>query len=274
MDAPAYRLNNGVTMPAVGLGLWRAAPGRETERAVRWALEAGYRLFDTASMYGNEASVGKAIREADVPREEVFVTTKVWNADHGRERTLQAFDASRERLGLDTVDLYLIHWPAEEHRLETWGALEALYAEGRCRAIGVSNYMVHHLEELLEVAEVVPAVNQIELSPFNHGQRREVVARCRAQGIQVEAYSPLTKARKLGDPRVREIAARYGKTPAQVLLRWGVQHGFAVIPKSTNRDRIRENVALFDFALSKEDVATLDGLDEGLVTSWDPMRIA
>lgn len=273
-SAPVVPLNNGIPMPAIGLGTWRAAPGEETKRAVRWALETGCRLIDTASMYGNEASVGKAIRESEVPREHVFVTTKVWNSDQGYEKTLRAFDESRERLSLEVVDLYLIHWPEAGLRLDTWRALEELYDRGRCRAIGVSNYMVPHLEETLEHGSVVPAVNQIELHPYNYGQRKGVVEFCRSKGIQVEAYSPLTKGRKLGEDRLAAIARHYGKTPAQVLLRWGMQSGFVVIPKSTNRDRIREDFAIFDFELAEEDMSRLNGLNEDLATSWDPTWVA
>ncbi len=268
---PNYRLNSGSEMPALGLGTYRTPDGRVAQDAVRHALEAGYRLFDTASMYGNEGSVGKAILESGLPRTEAFVTTKVWNSDHGYERALRAFDESFRRLGLDYIDLYLIHWPVEGQRLDTWRALESLTEGGRCRAIGVSNYMVNHLEELLDHSEVVPAVNQFELHPYNYLSRKEAVDLCGKMGILVEAYSPLTKGRKLKDPRLREIGDAYGKTPAQILLRWGVQHGFVVIPKSSNRQRIHENAAIFDFSLSGQDMEELDSFDEALATSWDPM---
>jgi len=264
------RLNNGVEIPRLGLGVYRAAAGSETRNAVLWALEAGYRHVDTAAIYGNEADVGRAIRESGIPREDVFVTTKLWNDDQGYDAALAAFDASLERLGFDYVDLYLIHWPVPELRLESWRALERLHEEGRARAIGVSNYMVQHLEELLAHCTVVPAVNQIELSPWSWRSRRDVVELCRARGIALEAYSPLTKGRRLGDPTLRAVAERVGRTPAQVLIRWALERDLIVIPKSVNRGRIRENADVFDFALSPADMERLEALDEGLVTGWDP----
>lgn len=264
------RLNNGVEIPRLGLGVYRAAAGAETRNAVLWALEAGYRHVDTAAAYGNEADVGRAIRESGIPRANVFVTTKLWNDDHGYDAALAAFDASLERLGFDYVDLYLIHWPVPELRLESWRALERLYEEGRAHAIGVSNYMVQHLEELLAHCTVVPAVNQIELTPWSWRTRRDVVELCRAHGIALEAYSPLTKGRKLGDPTLRAVAERVGRTPAQVLIRWALERDLIVIPKSANRGRIRENADVFDFTLSPADMERLEALDEGLVTGWDP----
>lgn len=264
------RLNNGVEIPCLGLGVYRSAPGGETRAAVAWALEAGYRHIDTATAYGNEADVGAAIRESGVPREEVFVTTKLWNEDHGYERALQAMDESLDRLGFDYVDLYLVHWPVEGARQESWRAMEEILKRGRARAVGVSNYMVHHLEELLAACEVVPAVNQIELSPFNFRSRAEVVSLCRERGIAVEAYSPLTKARRLQEPEVVRVAERHGKTPAQVLIRYALEKETIVLPKSTHQDRIRENADVFDFRLSREELDRLDALDEGLATGWDP----
>lgn len=264
------RLNNGVEIPRLGLGVYRAAAGAEARNAVLWALEAGYRHVDTAAFYGNEADVGRAIRESGIAREDVFVTTKLWNEDHGYDAALAAFDASLERLGFDYVDLYLIHWPVPDLRLESWRALERLYGEGRARAIGVSNYMVQHLEELLAHCTVVPAVNQIELSPWSWRSRRDVVELCRAQGIALEAYSPLTKGRRLDDPTLRSVAERVGRTPAQVLIRWALQRDLIVIPKSTNRGRIRENADVFDFELPAAEMERLEALDEGLVTGWDP----
>lgn len=265
-----FRLNNGVEIPRLGLGVYRAAAGAEARNAVLWALEAGYRHVDTAAFYGNEADVGRAIRESGIAREDVFVTTKLWNEDHGYDAALAAFDASLERLGFDYVDLYLIHWPVPDLRLESWRALERLYGEGRARAIGVSNYMVQHLEELLAHCTVVPAVNQIELSPWSWRSRRDVVELCRAQGIALEAYSPLTKGRRLDDPTLRSVAERVGRTPAQVLIRWALQRDLIVIPKSTNRGRIRENADVFDFELPAAEMERLEALDEGLVTGWDP----
>lgn len=262
------RLNNGVAIPRVGLGVFRAAKGDETRGAVRAALEAGYRHLDTAQSYGNELDVGLALRESGVPRRDVFVTTKLRYDQQGFDATLEALDASLGRLGLDVLDLFLLHWPVPGSRLESWRALERVHAQGRVRAIGVSNFMVHHLEELLARATVVPAVNRIEVSPFL--QQREVRDWCRAHGVVVEAYSPLTKGRRLDHPAVSEVARRAGRSSAQVLLRWCLQHDLVVLPKSTRPERIRENAALFDFALDAEAMARLDALEEGLVTGWDP----
>jgi diketogulonate reductase-like aldo/keto reductase len=264
-------LNGGTAIPRFGLGVYQL-PRRATEDAVRWALEAGYRHVDTAAMYGNEAEVGAALRRAVadgiVRREEVFVTTKLWNSDHGYDEALRAFDASAERLGLDYVDLFLLHWPVPGRRLHSWRALERILADGRCRAIGVSNFMVRHLEELLARAKTPPAVNQIELHPWC--QQREVVAFCEAHGIAIEAYSPLTKGLRLKDARLAAVARAVGRTPAQVLLRWSLQKGFVTIPKSAKRERILENAAIFDVALAADAMATLDGLNEERHVTWDP----
>ncbi len=265
------RLNNGAEMPYLGLGVYQARPGGEAESAIRCALEEGYRLIDTAKLYGNEADVGKAVRESGVPRDEVFVTTKLWNSDHGYDETLKACARSLRTLGLEYVDLYLIHWPVEGHRPETWKAMEAVYARGWARAVGVGNYMVHHLEELLDGAKVPPAVDQVEMHPFL--PQREVRAFCGEHGILTEAYSPLTKGRRLGDHRVASVARRHGKTPAQVLIRWCLQQGAAAIPKSVRPERIRENRDVFDFELGAEDLRELDSLHgTDLHTGWDPSR--
>jgi diketogulonate reductase-like aldo/keto reductase len=261
-------LRSGATIPQVGLGVWQAPRGAGTRTAVLTALRAGYRHIDTARVYQNEADVGAAIRESGIPREQIFVTTKLWNDDHGHDAALRAFDASLARLGLDYIDLYLVHWPVPRLRLDTWRAFEALFAEKRARSIGVSNYLVPHLEELLARAKVVPAVNQIELSPFL--QRRETVALCRTKGIVLEAYSPLTRGERLDHPVVVAIASQLARSPAQVLLRWGIQQGFVVLPKSVNADRIVENIGIFDFAISAEQMVRLDALEENLATGWDP----
>ena len=262
------RLAGGVEIPRIGLGVFQSARGEETRGAVGEALRLGYRHVDTARIYGNEADVGAAVRESGIPREQVFITTKLWNDDQGYDSALRAFDASLKRLGLEYVDLYLLHWPVPRKRLESWRALEQLLAGGRVRAIGVSNFMVHHLDELLGKAKVPPAVNQIELSPFL--QQREARAWCERHGVAVEAYSPLTKGARLQHPAVAAVAGRVRRSPAQVLLRWGIQHGLIVLPKSTRAERIRENAALFDFELSAADMSELDALEEGLVTGWDP----
>jgi methylglyoxal/glyoxal reductase len=261
-------LLTGAQLPVVGLGVWQSPRGEGTRGAVREALRIGYRHVDTAAIYGNEADVGHGVRDGGVPRDQVFVTTKLWNADQGYDGALRAFDASLARLGLEYVDLYLLHWPVAGKRLDSWRALERLHDEKRARAIGVSNFLASHLQELLAHAKVVPAVDQIELSPFL--QRRDTVKLCQDEGIVVEAYSPLTHGKRLGDPTVVAVARQVQRSPAQVLLRWGVQRGFVVLPKSTRAERIAENGALFDFTLDAAAMAKLDGLEEGLVTGWDP----
>jgi diketogulonate reductase-like aldo/keto reductase len=265
-------LSSGISIPRLGLGVYQSGRGRGTEDAVGWALEAGYRHVDTAALYGNETEVGAALKRAFatglVRREQVFVTTKLWNGDHGYDEALRAFDASFRRLGLDQIDLFLLHWPVPGRRLHSWRALERIIGEGRCRAIGVSNFMVHHLEELLRHAKTPPAVNQIELHPWC--QQREVVAFCQAHGIAVVAYSPLTKGVKLNDPRLAAVARQAHRTPAQVLLRWSLQKSFVAIPKSAKRERIVENAAIFDFVLTAEQMATLDRCNEEHHVTWDP----
>jgi diketogulonate reductase-like aldo/keto reductase len=261
-------LRGGVEMPMLGLGVWQSAPGDETRRAVAAALAAGYRHVDTARAYRNEEDVGIALRESGIPRSELFVTTKLWNDDHGYGRALRALDKSLEKLGLDQVDLYLVHWPVEGLRGETWRAMEAILAGGKARAIGVSNYTIRHLDELLASAKVAPAVNQVEFSPFLH--QRALLERCRRSGIQLEAYGPLVRGHRMDHPVLVGVAKRHHRTPAQVLLRWGLQHDLVVIPKSVHAERIRENADLYGFALDSDDMAALDALDEGYRTSWDP----
>lgn len=265
------RLNNGVEIPRLGLGVFRAPRGEETRRAVVQALSVGYRHIDTARIYGNEKDVGTGVRDSGLPRSESFVTTKLWNEDQGYDSTLRACERSLKELGLEYVDLYLIHWPVQGQRLESWRAMERLLADGKCRAIGVSNFMPHHLEELLGKARVVPAVNQVELSPFL--SQMELRRYCEGKGIAVEAYSPLTRGQRLGHPTLVEVARRHGKTPAQVLIRWCLQHGLIVIPKSTREERIRENADVFGFELSAEDMRVLDGLNEDLHVAWNPTDV-
>ncbi len=262
------KLNNGVEMPMLGLGVWNMSQGKETQNAIKWALECGYRLIDTAKLYGNERDVGLVTKMGDVPREDVFVTTKLWNSDHGYDSAHKAFDESLRKLGLDYVDLYLIHWPVPRHRKDSWRALLKLYDEGKCRAIGVSNYTIGHLEELLETSSVVPAVNQVEFSPFLY--QRELLEYCRKKGIQLEAYSPLTKGVRLKDPGLTAIAKRYGRTTPQMLIRWALQHEVVVIPKSSNRERIVENSKVFDFTISPKDMKDMDSLNEDYHVAWNP----
>jgi diketogulonate reductase-like aldo/keto reductase len=261
-------LHHGVHIPLIGLGVYQAPQGAVTQQAVKTALALGYRHVDTAKVYGNEADVGKAIRDSGLPRSDVFVTTKLWNADHGYDKAIRACHESLKRLGSDHVDLYLIHWPVANLRHESWRALVTLQKEGTCRAIGVSNYTVRHLKELLDTSPVVPAVNQVELSPFLY--QKELLDFCSAHGIVVEAYSPLTKGERLSDRRLTAIAARYRKSAAQILIRWCLQHDTVVLPKSVTRERIRENADVFDFEISPGDMAALDGLNEDFRTSWDP----
>jgi diketogulonate reductase-like aldo/keto reductase len=263
-------LNNGVQMPVFGLGTYQMRSGKETRDAVLYALKIGYRLIDTAAMYGNEKEVGETVRASGIPREEIFVTTKLWNSDHGYDRALAAFEESRKKLGLDYVDLYLIHWPVERLRRESWRALETLLAEGKCRAIGVSNYMTWHLDELLESSSTVPAVDQVEFSPYLH--LSDLLEYCRSHPIQLESYSPLTKGHMLMDPKLRELAAGYSRTPAQILIRWALQKEVVVIPKSSRKERIKENSEVFDFAISEQDMKLLDSFDRDLRTSWDPSK--
>lgn len=265
-------LNNGVEIPILGLGVFRTVAGEETRRTVQAALELGYRHIDTAHIYRNEADVGFAIKNSNVARQDVFVTTKLWNADQGYDPTLRAFDTSLKTLGLDYIDLYLVHWPVPELRRDTWRAMSQLMQGGQCRAIGVSNYMLHHLQETLEDGGIVPAVNQIEVSPFLYPE--DLIAYCRENKIVVEAYSPLTKGQKLNDPRLQSIALRHGKSVAQVLIRWCLQHELVVLPKTVRRERLIENATVFDFELTPDDMALLDGLNENLHTGWDPTRIA
>ena len=274
MDAhPAIELNDGRAIPQLGLGVFRLLPGEGTRRAVAAALAAGYRHVDTAAVYGNESDVGAAIRASGLEPGSVWVTTKLANADQGAATARRAFEASLARLGLDGIDLYLLHWP-HERRLESWRVLEQLHAESLARSIGVSNFLVRHLDELLAQASVPPSVNQIELSPFLYRSRADTLQRCAEAGIAVEAYSPLTKGRRLADPTIGRIAAELGRTPAQVLIRWSLQKGFIVIPRSSSPQRIAENAAVFDFALDDGQMAALDELDEGLTTGWDPARQA
>ena len=259
MDTTAEQtraLADGHTIPVLGLGVWQMPDGVVCVNAVRWALEAGYRHVDTAQAYGNEGSVGRALRESGVPREDVFVTTKFYP---GGKDPVATIEQSLKRLGIDQVDLYIIHWP-QGGPTWAWPGMERAHELGYARSIGVSNFSVAELNDVLAVADVVPSVNQVQLSPFEH--RRKLVQAHREHGIVTEAYSPLGTGRHLSDETVARVAARVGRTPAQVLLRWCVQRDLPTIPKSTNRDRIEENGRIFDFELPDEDMAALDALDE------------
>ncbi|MCK5548009.1 MAG: aldo/keto reductase [Thermoplasmata archaeon] len=262
------KLNNGVEMPLFGFGTFDIGKGLGAEEATLAALEAGYRLIDTARYYGNEKEIGSAVRKSGIRRDEIFVTTKLRNSDHGFDAAIAAFGGSLKRLGLSYIDLYLIHWPVEGLRNESWRALEAIMKDGKCRAIGVSNYMIWHLEDLLASSSTVPMVNQVEFNPYLF--QKDLLEFCRSRDIQFESYCPLTQGAKLGDPRLKAIAKTYSKTTAQVLIRWALQRGVIVIPKSSRKERILENADVFDFEISPEDMRTLDSFNEDLHMSWDP----
>ena len=288
-----FSLNNGVRIPVLGLGVYQVASGPETEQAVLAALQAGYRLIDTARYYSNEKDVGNAFRASNIPRERVFVTTKLWNRDHGYDSTLRAFDRSLEELGLDYLDLYLIHWPVRGSRLsqwksvkrtldffgyvvpgsrlESWKAMEKILSGGRCRAIGVSNYTIRHLEELFSVSGVIPAVNQVEFTPFCF--QKVLLEFCRKHNIQLQAYSPLTRGQRLNDPTLVKLAAQYHCAAAQLLIRWAIQHDVVAIPKASNPKHIRENAQVFNFSITDEDMISLNNLNENLHLCWDPTNV-
>jgi diketogulonate reductase-like aldo/keto reductase len=269
-NIPNLKINTEVAIPAIGFGTWQIESQKQAEDSVVEAINVGYRLIDTAKIYGNEEGVGKGIKNSSVGREDLFITTKLWNSDQGYDSALKAFDESLKRLGLEYLDLYLIHWPSTEKRGESWKALQEIYKSGRSRAIGVSNYTVRHLEELLGSSEVVPAVNQIEFHPFIYEQQKEVLEFCKSKEIVVEAYSPLARARQMENSTLHGVAERHGKTPAQVMLRWAIQHGTVPIPKSTNAERIKENLKVFDFELAGEEIETINRLSSGNRVTWDP----
>jgi 2,5-diketo-D-gluconate reductase A len=267
---PTITLNNGVEIPQLGFGVYQIPP-EETAAAVRTALEVGYRHIDTAEMYGNEKEVGQAVRESGVDRSEVFVTSKLNNGFHARDDALRAFDQTLADLGFEQLDLFLVHWPLptiDVDYVETWKAMEEIYASGRCRAIGVSNFQAHHLRRLFGETQVRPAVNQIEVHPYLAND--EVRAFDADHEIVTEAWSPIAQGKVLDDPAITAIAEQLGRTPAQVVLRWHVQRGDVVFPKSVTRSRVEENFALFDFELDTSDMAAISGLDRGERTGPDP----
>ncbi len=263
-------LRNGVTMPWFGLGVFKVSEGSDVQQAIHTAFDVGYRSIDTAAMYGNEAGVGRAVADSKLPREEIFVTTKLWNDDHGYGAALRAFEASMAKLKLEYLDLYLIHWPLPRKNLyrETWKALERLYREGRVRAIGVSNFREHHLESLMSDCEVAPMVNQVEYHP--RLTQEPLHTYCREHGIQLEAWSPLMRAKIFDNPTLREIADRHKKSVAQVVLRWDLQNGVVTIPKSVNPSRIASNAQVFDFELSAEEMARISALNTDTRIGPDP----
>ena len=261
-------LNNGVEMPLLGLGVFQSGDGQEVINAINWAFATGYRLIDTAASYGNEEGVGAAVRNSAIPREQIFVTTKVWNSAQREDRVLAAFDESLAKLGLAYVDLYLVHWPVAGKYKATWRHLEALMATGRVRAIGVSNFMPHHLDDLMQDATITPAVNQIEYHP--RLQQPELIAACRNYGIVPQAWSPIMKGRVMDIPELVEIGRRHGKNAVQITLKWMLQQQISTIPKSAREGRIRDNGDLFDFTLTDAEMAQISSLDKGQRVGPDP----
>ena len=265
-------LHNGVKMPWFGLGVFKVEEGPELENAVKSAIKNGYRSVDTAAIYGNEVGVGKGIqeglKEAGIAREDLFVTSKVWNADLGYEATIAAYEQSLEKLGLEYLDLYLIHWPVEGKFKDAWRALETLYKEGRVKAIGVSNFHIHHLEELMKDAEIKPMIDQVEYHP--RLTQKELQAFCQEHGIQLEAWSPLMQGQLLDNEDLQEIASNHNKSVAQIILRWDLQNGVVTIPKSTKEHRIIENANIFDFELTNEEMEVIHGLNQNLRVGPDP----
>ncbi|MBD3196074.1 MAG: aldo/keto reductase [Candidatus Lokiarchaeota archaeon] len=264
------KLNNGVDMPILGFGSWKLER-KQVKDPIKWAIDSGYRHIDTATLYNNEKYIGNALKDIEVDREDLFITSKVWDSDQGYEQTQKAFEKSLKNLNTDYLDLYLIHWPREQ-RKETWKALEKIYDEGKARAIGVANFATHHIKELLEKFETVPAVNQFELHPFNYSEQEELISLCKEKGIQVEAYSPLTHGKKLGYDLLESIASNYDKLSAQILIRWSLQHNFICIPKSGNKQHIRENTEVFDFELSEEEMDKIDSIDENFRLLYDTSK--
>jgi diketogulonate reductase-like aldo/keto reductase len=257
-------LNNGVKIPQLGLGVYQSPAGKITMSTVRYALELGYRHIDTAKIYGNETDVGIAVRESRIDREEIFITTKLWNSDQGYDKTLRAFENSLQRLGLSYVDLYLIHWPIQGKTVETWKAMIKILKDGKARAIGVSNYSIDELNETIQISDIIPAVNQVEFHPFLY--QKDLLDFCKNNRIQIESYSPLTRGKKLDHHLIKAISNKYGKTTAQILIKWNLQHGLVVIPKSIHENRILENSQVFDFIIEEEDMEKLNFLNENLRT--------
>lgn len=259
MNEGFMRLNNGIKLPSIGIGTYKTGSDEETSEIVKYALEAGYRHIDAASFYGNEAGVGRGIKESNVKREDIFLVTKLWNDDHGYDKTMEAFNKSLERLQVDYLDLYLIHWPTELNA-ETWRAFEELYESGKVKAIGVCNFKAGHLEELKESAKIMPMVNQVEVHPFN--TRKNLLEYCKSNNIQMVAWSPISRGRILTNELLMSLSEKYNKTITQIVLRWHIQNGIVPIPKSSNEARVKENFEVFDFQISKDDMMLIDLLNE------------
>jgi methylglyoxal/glyoxal reductase len=273
MHGQDISINTGTKMPSIGFGTWQLIP-EDAYRSVRDALKIGYRLVDTARIYRNEEAVGEAIKDSGFPRKDIFLTTKLWNSDQGYDSGLRAFDDSLKRLGQEYVDLYLIHWPGEgsQKRADSWKVLVEIYKQGRSKAIGVSNYTVHHLKELLKSSEHKPAVNQVEFHPFIYEEQKELLAFCKKHTIVFEAYSPLARGR-LNEPLLAEIGQKYGKSASQVMIRWAIQHGTVPLPRSSNPDHIADNFNVFDFKLSDNDMAVINSINQASRTAWDPTEL-
>ena len=261
-------MNDGYKIPVVGLGTWKSEPGEATYKAVLDSINAGYRHIDTARAYDNEADVGRAVQDADISRKDLFITTKLWNRHQGYDEAIEACEKSLARLGCDYIDLYLIHWPLKDKRNESWRALIELQKKGLCRSIGVSNFTIDNLKELEDKFEVIPAANQVEFHPYHY--QKDLLEYCNSKNIIIEAYSPLVHAKRMDEERLVAISEEIGKTPAQILIRWAMQRGMVVLPKSVNEGRIVENFSVFDFEISDSLMKRLDDLDERYVTCWDP----
>ncbi|MCH2431879.1 MAG: aldo/keto reductase [Candidatus Poseidoniia archaeon] len=267
-DQLYMKMNDGYKIPVVGLGTWKSEPGEATYKAVLDSINAGYRHIDTARAYDNEADVGRAVQDADINRKDLFITTKLWNRHQGYDEAIEACEKSLARLGCDYIDLYLIHWPLKDKRNESWRALIELQKKGLCRSIGVSNFTIDNLKELEDKFEVIPAANQVEFHPYHY--QKDLLEYCNSKNIIIEAYSPLVHAKRMDEERLVAISEEIGKTPAQILIRWAMQRGMVVLPKSVNEGRIVENFSVFDFEISDSLMKRLDNLDERYVTCWDP----
>ena len=262
------KMNDNYQIPVVGLGTWKSEPGKTTSQAVLDSLEAGYRHIDTARAYDNETDVGRAVNDSGLPREDLFITTKLWNQHQGYEEAIEACEKSLNRLNCDYIDLYLIHWPLREKRNHSWKAFIELRDRELCKSIGVSNFTIEHLAEIEAKFGILPAVNQVEFHPYHY--QKELLDYCNSKNIIIEAYSPLVHAKRMDEPKLGAISEELGKTPAQVLIRWSIQRGMVVLPKSVNKSRIIENFSVFDFDIPDSMMKKLDELDESFVTCWDP----
>jgi diketogulonate reductase-like aldo/keto reductase len=263
-------LNNGVEIPLIGLGTYKMH-GYELEKALETALEFGYRHIDTAALYGNEEEIGNVLQNTGVKREDLFITTKVWNDDQGFDNTMRAIDLSLDKLQTDFVDLYLVHWPIPEKRAYTWEAMIQIYDDRKARSIGVSNYTAAHIDELMKKSPITPVVNQIEITPFLY--QKKLADKCESYDIKIQAHSPLIRGTRLNNHKLKEIAKKYNKSTAQILIRWSLEKGFIVLPKSSNPERIEENIDVFNFELSSDDIINIDSLDSNMRISWDPTEL-